>query len=438
MMDLGMPKINGIEATAIVKKELPSSKILIFTTAEDDESIFSALKAGADGYCLKTISGELLATAIHSVLKGAAWLDPGIAQKVLRAQTSPAKPSDVNLTQSKLQLLSLVEQGKSVDEIASEMKVNDSLVKGLLNELLGQLKGRPSEDRTATQAAVADQAPITLTPGDVVAHHYRIDERIGEGGMGCVFRASHMHVDRKVAIKTLHEHLAGRKSSLSRFKAEAQASMAIGHPNLVTIYDFGLLGDRVPYLVMEFLVGTDLSDVITDRGGLDHATGTRIIAQVCDALAAVHAKGIVHRDLKPSNIMLVRNDDDPYFVKLVDFGIAKAVDEEREALTRTGEVVGSPPYMSPEQCFGKPLDRRSDLYALGCVMYETYTGRRIYEDCSAIEVMMKHVNEVPSRQPLEGVGLPKNLIDLIMLLLEKKPENRPATASDVRQQLLAC
>ncbi len=428
MMDLGLPKIDGIEATAIIKKSLPSTKVLIFTTAEDDDTIFAALKAGADGYCLKTISPDLLSNAIHSVLSGAAWLDPGIAKKVL---ASPARQASQDLTKSKLDLLKLVEQGKNLDQIAEELKVNDALVKGLLNELLGQLQGVEKVD--ATQNSKAPQE-ITIKAGDVIANHYRIDERVGHGGMGCVYKASHTVIERRVAIKTLHEHLAQESDLLTRFKSEAQASAAVVHPNLVTIYDFGLLAGKVPYIVMEFLEGTDLSTMLEQLGKIDEPTGRKIFLQVLDALSAVHRKGIVHRDLKPSNIMIIATDDDPCSVKLVDFGIAKILDSKRESLTMTGEAIGSPRYMSPEQCRGTTIDHRSDIYSLGCVMFEAFSGQRAFNGGTALEVMMQHINETPSTDLLNQ-HLSQKTVQLIMSMLEKDPNNRPSSASEIHKVL---
>jgi DNA-binding NarL/FixJ family response regulator len=434
MMDLGLPKVDGVAATAAVKRELPDAKILIFTTAEDDESISSALKAGADGYCLKTISGENLSTAIQSVLSGAAWLDPGIAKKVLRAQSQSSGGPRADLTASKMELLSLVEKGKSVEEIASALSVNDALVKGLLQELLTQLKGDtvggakdPAKDEHKNQASAQ------IRPGDIIGGHYKIEERIGHGGMGSVYKASHTFIERKVAVKTLHEHLVSDNGILARFKTEAQASAAVVHPNLVTIYDFGLLEGKVPYIVMEFLVGCDLDDLIKRKGRLDEKTALGIFQQICDALTAAHEKGIVHRDLKPSNIMLI--GEEPYTVKLVDFGIAKVLDSAHEALTQEGQSIGSPPYMSPEQCCGTSIDHRSDLYSLACVMYEAYTGRRVFESVTVLDMMMKHVNDIPNTTPLQEAGVPPRVVELIYRLLDKKPDNRPSSAKEVRRIL---
>lgn len=471
MMDLGLPKVDGIEVTKRVKTALPDTRILIFTTADDDKSIFNALEAGADGYCLKNISAELLKIAVNSVLQGAAWLDPAIAQKVLRAQGSsgsnrseqpqgapgnkeeppvpeqsavdiPPRPPR-GLTESKIHLLSLVEQGKSYVDISKELNLNDSLVKGLLKELMAQLKdqqaGRSPEPGAIPAEQTGEQGRSQkLKVGDLVGAHYRIEKLLGFGGMGRVYQARHAHIERTVAIKTLHEHLASDPSTLERFKLEAEATSSLHHPNLATVYDFGLIGDRVPYIVMEFLDGTSLERVLERRGRIEPDRATKIFVQVASALAEVHKSGIIHRDLKPSNIMLIRKGDNAQFVKLVDFGIAKVLEEARATdLTLAGEALGSPPYMSPEQCRGMTLDFRSDLYALGCLMYETYTGYKAILADTPMETLMKHVKEVPSRIPFEKSSprVGKQVEDIIFALLEKAPENRPGSAEEVKNLL---
>jgi DNA-binding NarL/FixJ family response regulator len=454
MMDLGLPKLSGIEATAQVKKALPDTKVIIFTTASDDSNIFSALKAGADGYCLKTISGEMLSIAIESVLNGAAWLDPGIANRVLRAQQQAMEQQQqaqgessapANLSESKLQLLSLVEKGKSFEEIAIELKVSDSLVKGLLNELLVQLKGdkvqRPDERGLTkkTDAPVYDEETgrILIRAGDIIAQHYKVVSRIGAGGMGSVYKAQHTFIDRTVAIKTLNESLIS-DDTLARFKVEAESHAAVVHQNLVTGYDFGLIDGKVPYIVMEYLDGITFDDLLQSDGQVDLAQGIDIFMQICDGLQAVHSRGIVHRDLKPGNIMLLKQSNDRYLVKLVDFGIAKIVQGNKPNITQAGECMGSPLYMSPEQCWGSgkmAIDHRSDLYALGCMMYEAFSGYTIFEAYSVMEVLMKHIKEEPSTLPLEDAKLPTKLIELIMLLTKKDPNHRPQTASIVREHL---
>lgn len=448
MMDLGLPKLSGIEATAQVKKALPDTKVLIFTTAQDDENIFSALKAGADGYCLKTISGEMLKIAIESVLNGAAWLDPGIANRVLRAQQQAHEKAEAseapNLSESKLQLLSLVEKGKSFEEIASELRVNDTLVKGLLNELLLQLKGdrvqnvKESALTKKTESPLVDEdGRVSIRAGDIVAQHYKVVSRIGAGGMGSVYKAQHTFIDRTVAIKTLNESLIN-DDTLARFKVEAESHASVVHQNLVTGYDFGLLNGKVPYIVMEYLDGISFDDLLQSDGSVDVELGGDIFMQICDALQAVHDRGIVHRDLKPGNIMLLKQSNGRYLVKVVDFGIAKIVQGNKPNITQAGECMGSPLYMSPEQCWGSgkmPIDHRSDLYALGCMMYEAFSGYTIFECYSVMEVLMKHIKEEPSVQPLEDARLPKQLIELIMWLTKKDAGQRPQSASVVREHL---
>lgn len=443
MMDLGLPKVDGIEATSQIKAQLPNTKVLIFTTAEDDSSIFSALKAGADGYCLKTISGELLAMAIQSVLNGAAWLDPGIANKVLRAQSqgNPKATAASNLSESKIQLLSLLESGKNLSEIASELNVADVQIKGLLDDLLTQLKGASGGASESTKSIIPESGDIVLKAGDIVGQHYKIETCIGRGGMGAVYRATHTFIQRTVAIKTLHRELAANPNTIQRFKIEAQASATVVHPNLVTIYDFGLIESTIPYIVMEFLQGQSFSDFLDANIKVTPAIGKKIFTQVCDGLAAVHSKGIVHRDLKPANVMLMPGEKDGFQIKLVDFGIAKIVEGDSHKVTQTGECLGSPLYMSPEQCYGSssptPIDHRSDLYALGCMMLEAFSGSPIFTGGAVIEILLKHVEQKPSTAPLEQAAVPKPLIDLIVRLTQKKAADRPSSAAEVKQILLS-
>ncbi|MBZ0184641.1 MAG: serine/threonine protein kinase, partial [Candidatus Obscuribacterales bacterium] len=320
-------------------------------------------------------------------------------------------------------------------DISKELNLDDSLEKGLLHELLAQLKQQPVKPTPASTTDNRQGQSMKLKVGDQVGGHYIIERLLGYGGMGRVYQARHEHIDRTVAIKTLHEHLASDPSTLERFKQEAEATSSLHHPNLATIYDFGLISGKVPYIVMEFLDGTSLDAMLERRGKLAPEKATAIFIQVASALAVVHNQGIIHRDLKPSNIMLIRKDMPGHFVKLVDFGIAKVLQESARAtdLTMAGEALGSPPYMSPEQCRGMTLDFRSDLYALGCLMYETFTGEKAVIADSPMETLMKHVKGTPSRQPFEKAHpeISKTVEDLIFKLLEKNPEDRPASADAI-------
>lgn len=294
--------------------------------------------------------------------------------------------------------------------------------------------------------AVVDRAMKALTkshssglnPGDFVGE-FSIERLLGAGSMGKVYRARNQQIGKVVAIKTLHDHLISNTVLLERFKLEARATSRIDHPNIATVYDFGLLNNKVPYIVMEYIEGKGLDVLLKEHGKLDEKPATEIFLQVCKALSAVHSIGIIHRDLKPSNIMLVKKDGNDQFVKLVDFGIAKVLQENAltNTLTQVGEAIGSPPYMSPEQCEGDKIDLRTDIYALGCTMYETYTGEKPFVGSSAFETLSMHVNDNPSDKPFKKLEPPvsKHIEELIFKMLKKNPNNRPESADQVYQGL---
>ncbi|MBX9770744.1 MAG: serine/threonine protein kinase, partial [Candidatus Obscuribacterales bacterium] len=234
----------------------------------------------------------------------------------------------------------------------------------------------------------------------VLADKYEILDVLGTGGMGVVYKARHLLMKRIVAIKMLHESLTANEVMRKRFEQEAQAISSLNHPNILTVYDFGITEDNKPYLVVEFLEGTSLEEVLNDEGAIDSSRVMHIFKQATSGLAQAHEKGIIHRDLKPGNIMLITVSEQPDFVKIVDFGIAKLVQESTEqniGLTATGEVFGSPLYMSPEQCRGRKLDNRSDIYSLGCVMYHSLSGKRPFNAQDLPECLYKQVHEEPPK-----------------------------------------
>jgi len=215
--------------------------------------------------------------------------------------------------------------------------------------------------------------------GRVIANRYRILALIGEGGMGAVYVAEHLLIGRKVAVKRLHSELTGDEKAVARFQREARAAGSTGHEHVVEVLDLGYGDDGAPFLVMEYLRGKSLAQLLDSEGTLGAARACKIVGQVLAALSAVHACGVVHRDLKPDNILLTRRGADPEFVKVVDFGISKIRQEEddpKHNLTRTGVMLGTPFYMSPEQARGiKDLDHRVDLYAVGVILYELLAGQ---------------------------------------------------------------
>ncbi len=265
-----------------------------------------------------------------------------------------------------------------------------------------------------------------------------IESRIGMGGMGAVYLGHQRSVDRKVAIKTLRSSLADTDDFVDRFFREARVATTINHPHCVTIHDFGQDEDGTLYLAMEFLEGQDLTSRISD-GDISIEEALRIGSQIASALSAAHQANIVHRDLKPDNIFLLDISDGSTFVKVLDFGIAKVMGADTQ-MTKTGQVFGTPAYMSPEQCQGHTIDGRSDLYSLGCILYELVGGRPPFEGETPMAVLMAHVaNDVPPLSTIDGVmdGVDPRVEQEIMALLSKDPDGRPATASEAKQRLNA-
>jgi len=265
----------------------------------------------------------------------------------------------------------------------------------------------------------------------ILAERYRLDEVIGRGGMSTVYRGTDLALDRVVAVKVALDPLVEQSPVyLARFTREAQAAAAIGHPGVVTVYDAGADGPT-RFIVMEFVPGRSLADILTEREHkpLAPERAANIAAQVADALNAAHAAGIIHRDIKPGNIMVEPDGA----VKVLDFGIARALDGH--TLTQTATVLGTSAYMSPEQALGQPVDARSDIYSLGCVLYEMLTGEPPFIADVSAAVLHLHVRVEPKPARDRNPAIPPALNDLVMAMLAKKPKDRPQTAAEVRDRL---
>ena len=285
-------------------------------------------------------------------------------------------------------------------------------------------------------------APLIDDPyiGQTIAETSRILELLGSGAYGTVYKARQMPLDRLVAVKIMQPQLVSDLDKVRRFEREARALSQLVHPNIVGIYDYGLLPS--PYMIMEYVDGRQLAYELS-LGALPFETIVSIGAQVCAALQNAHEQNVVHRDLKPSNIMLLGNRDEACTVKILDFGLAKLLEENdaaAPALTKSGEIIGSPPYMSPEQCLGKPLDRRSDIYSLGCILYEMLTGERPFTANSAAEYMNKHCLDTP--RPFLDVNaklvLPQQVEDIVLKALEKDPDKRYQSMAQLKTDLEEC
>ncbi len=270
--------------------------------------------------------------------------------------------------------------------------------------------------------------------GTVLADRYEILSEVGRGGMSIVYKARHVLMDKTRAIKMLLAQLMYDQTSKKRFQQEALAASCLEHPNIIAVHDFGMAPTGQPYLVMDFLVGASLADLIKRAPKIEQMRALKIFMQACDALSHAHKKGVIHRDLKSSNIMLVEDENSKDVVKVLDFGIAKlmpASGKLPQNLTQTGEVFGSPIYMSPEQCLGQTLDERSDIYSMGTMFYETLTGLPPLVGNTIVDTMQMHVATKPA--PLESFGVKyyPELEAIVLKALEKKPENRFQTMEEM-------
>lgn len=272
-------------------------------------------------------------------------------------------------------------------------------------------------------------------PDELIGGRYKPAAKIGHGGMGQVWSAYDLQLDRRVAVKRLRADLSvtagGRSDLRRRFERECRVTARLDHPVLVTVYDAGTQDDEL-YLVMQLVEGISLSDLIAEEGPLPAPWAAAVAAQLCSALAAVHAAPLVHRDLKPSNVM-VRDDGR---VVLLDLGIAAVLAPGATRLTQTGEALGSPAYMAPEQALSQAVEPRSDLYALGCMLHEMLSGSAPFSGATALGVLQRHLTDppVPLRQLTRSV--PEPLERLVLDLLAKEPEQRPANAQEVYRRLV--
>jgi eukaryotic-like serine/threonine-protein kinase len=276
---------------------------------------------------------------------------------------------------------------------------------------------------------------------------YRLGELLGKGGMGEVYKAKHRMLARPAAIKLIRPEMLGESTpeaanvAVARFRREAEAAASLRCPHTVALYDFGVAEDQTLYFVMELLEGMDLETLVRQKGPLPAARVIYILRQVCESLEEAHRRGLVHRDIKPANIHLGRLGLSHDFVKVLDFGLVKSVSGasmEHSIETGVGVAPGTPAYIAPEMALGEPVDGRADLYALGCVAYYLLTGRLVFEASTPIQMIARHLHDVPvppSRR--SELPVPAALDELVLACLAKKPDDRPRSAGDLERSLAA-
>ena len=305
---------------------------------------------------------------------------------------------------------------------------------------------RPVETGARFCPHCGEKVPLRSVPanedpfiGRMVSQRYRVETRIASGGMGEVYRARHVELQQTVAVKFLHRRFADDEELAARFFNEARTAVKVKHPQAVSIYDFGRLDDGTLYLVMEFVEGEPLAERLRRDGPMPEEATVSIALQVAEVLQRAHDHSVVHRDVKPDNIMLVDGGVGRHSIKVLDFGIAKILDDDLHGgLTQTGMMFGTPEYMAPEQAAGDPVDHRVDLYALGLVLYAMLTGHPPFEGQNKLALLQRQIHETPTpvkRAAPHPVSEP--LADLVGRLLAKDPGARPGTASALHDELSA-
>jgi DNA-binding NarL/FixJ family response regulator/tRNA A-37 threonylcarbamoyl transferase component Bud32 len=448
LMDIGLPRLDGVEATKIIRQKCPESRFLVLTSHQDDSALFAALGAGANGYCLKAASKDQIVTAIKAVNEGGTWLDPAIAGRVLQMATKMTNSSNAStnsgsssnepelgeLSKDEKELLSAIMQGMSAAEIASKYSVGEKQIEEQIQTLLGKLSDTDQAHKAleamknsfAEKTSDFDGDPFV---GATIDGRYEILEPLGKGGVGTVYKARHKFIKKLVAIKMINPEQRTDIETLQRFRIEAEAASALKHHNLVNVFDFGVTPQGQAFMVMDLFEGPNLMEIIVKEGRIALNEAINIFVQICNGMEAAHLDGVIHRDLKPSNILLATEGGQSEIVKILDFGIAKLMrldNAKPNDITQAGEVFGSPLYMSPEQCRGLTVDVRSDIYSLGCLMYECLTGRPpfMFEDVHDTFYHQVH-HRAPAFAEIDAtLKIPQPIERIIFKAIEKDPDKR--------------
>jgi DNA-binding NarL/FixJ family response regulator len=394
LMDIDTHKhgTDGFTAIRLIKKEAPNSHIIVFTSDLGAANAKDAFAAGAEGCCLRESLSTDLSSAIKAVHGRKVWLDPRIGM---------SEPSSLT--------------GRTNDEPIHTVA---HLVSA----------GCPSQDASY------------IDPSQLFAQRYRLEQRLGKGGMGLVFKATHLAINRTVAIKVLAPELACQPDMLAHFEKEAQALRQLNHANIVTFYDYGVTNDGTPYIVMDHVDGIPLDKAIRGQASLNPKDIMSILSQICDGLAAIHGQGIIHCDIKPGNIMVRKDYRGNYKVQIVDFGLARATSVERSD-SFIADVTGSPQFMSPEQCCNGFMDKRSDIYSFGCLMYQLLSGHPVFDGPTPYDIFAKHLSDQPKpfHASYPHLSVPKELEDITFKALQKDPAERFQSIGELKQTLaLAC
>jgi len=422
LMDMVMPVMDGLTATRKIKEIDRNAKIIFLTSNSAIEDILAAFALGANGYCMKDIEPHALVESLKTAYDGGLCVDSRIAASILDYVTARgALPKGEGETTG---------NGTRLNE--RDMEVLQLLIDGLASELSSSINTKLTVLNILNKVVVLNDGPEVRKNAGPDSNGLQVDisdklefiEMLGAGGMSTVFKARQKHSGRMVAVKIMQSTDSGL---WQRFIREARIMSTLSHPSIVAIDELITDGDGTAYIVMELVDGPTLSGILECGGAMIEQEAVPIFLQCAHALVYLHESGVIHRDIKPSNIIVYCENEETIFAKIADFGIAKNNDAVENRLTMAGEIVGSPLYMSPEQCRGEDLDERSDIYSFGCVMFEVLCGFPPFVGSNYFETMTMHVNqpaplldeyETPRRK------ISPKLKQIVAKCLEKLPEDR--------------
>jgi DNA-binding response OmpR family regulator/tRNA A-37 threonylcarbamoyl transferase component Bud32 len=458
ILDWDMPGLSGIEILRDYRAFGGRCPVIMMTghhAIRDQEQGFDD---GADDYLTKPFHLKELTMRIMALLRRSQATIGNVitvGDIVVDLDTSKVLKSGraVALLPREFQLLSYLiknrrEDPPKGDELLSLVWSTDAemtptafsnVVRGLARKLDpdGQILRIAGIMKTIESSAVSDRSENPMI-GRVLDNKYEIIKAIGGGASGTVYKGKHKMMNIIIAIKVLAPQLSTQSELVRRFEREARAAALLGHKNVLVVHDLGMTEELQPYMVMEYLNGVSLAEMLEQNGRLSVADSLDIVSQICQGIGKAHQEGLVHRDLKPGNIMLVAEGEHTFTVKIVDFGLAKLIRPEgNENLTQSGSLMGTPSYMSPEQCRSEPTDHRCDIYAIGCMLHEMLTGEKPFSATNVIEIYMKHAQDPPPLLILSNVNpeIANRLQQIVHRCLEKNKENRFQSAEELLHEL---
>ncbi|MBX3076645.1 protein kinase [Candidatus Obscuribacterales bacterium] len=478
ILDWDLPEVAGIEILKSVRAKGISTPILMLTGKNTIENKEQGFDEGADDYLTKPFDMKELAMRVKALLRRS--LPKVLEKRVEEAITliperlravKHGKP--VALTQKEFELLELLlKESKPpapadlvkriwADDATSNLETLRTTIKRLRKKLghdTSQLKDENfpglMDEKPLAVAQTAENSDASFPSidqsededsfdpylGTILDDKYELLELIGGGGTGVVYKANHCLLNSTVAVKLLFPHMTSKQAMVRRFQQEAKATAMLSHPNILKVSDFGTGDQGQPFLVMEYLQGESLADLLDENEYLSPGLAANVVFQAGAGLHHAHSKGVVHRDIKPSNLMIIGNIYEKFSVKIVDFGLARAnrPDEEWAKITVTGDVFGSPLYMSPEQCRGEHVDQQADIYSLGCVLFEAMIGEPPFVGKDPVDTILKQVSPaLPTFQiTCENQKVADQLEKVLLRSLAKSKEHRYATMAHFLEDLL--